>query len=136
MRVFAQVLREKGNRKDVSLYPKTRPALAEAEAIARLLKIAKCVDTPVIIVHLSSKEGYEEVRRAREQGQTVYVETCPQYLLLDESRYLLPGNEGRKYMIAPPLGQRRIRRYCGGRSPTVRCRPSVPITAASIHRRR
>lgn len=100
---LAQVLREKGNRKDVSLYPKTRPALAEAEAIARLLKIAKCVDTPVIIVHLSSKEGYEEVRRAREQGQTVYVETCPQYLLLDESRYLLPGNEGRKYMIAPPL---------------------------------
>lgn len=67
------------------------------------MKIAACVDTPVIIVHLSSKEGYEEVKHAREKGNEVFVETCPQYLLLDESRYKLPGGEGRMYMIAPPL---------------------------------
>ena len=90
-------------RTQVKDYPKTRPALAEAEAVSRILKIAKCVDTPIIIVHLSSKEGYAEVMRAREQGQTVYVETCPQYLVMDESLYALPENEGKKYMIAPPL---------------------------------
>ncbi len=84
-----ETLRNKGSRKNVADYPDTRPALAEAEAIGRLLKIARCVDTPVIIVHLSSKEGYEEIRRARDAGQTVYVETCPQYLLLDRSRYEL-----------------------------------------------
>ncbi len=98
-----QVLRKKGGRSQVSDYPWTRPALAEAEAISRILKIAACVDTPVIIVHLSSKEGYEEIRRARERGQKVYVETCPQYLLMDEKLYSLPDNEGRNYMIAPPL---------------------------------
>lgn len=101
---LAEVLKEKGSRKNVADYPGTRPALAEAEAISRILKIAKCVDTPVIIVHLSSKEGYEEICRAREHGQTVYVETCPQYLLMDEQRYMGDDNaENRKYMIAPPL---------------------------------
>lgn len=97
------VQREKGNRRHVSDYPGTRPALAEAEAISRVLKIAACVGTPVIIVHLSSKEGYEEILRAREKGQVVYVETCPQYLLMDDSRYRLLGQEARKYMVAPPL---------------------------------
>lgn len=99
-----EVLEEKGSRRNVADYPGTRPALAGAEAISRILKIAKCVDTPVIIVHLSSKEGYEEICRAREKGQTVYVETCPQYLLMDEQRYMGGDNaENRKYMIAPPL---------------------------------
>lgn len=98
-----QVIQEKGNRKNVADYPGTRPALCEAEAVNRLLAIAKCADAPVIIVHLSSKEGYEEVKRARKRGQTVYVETCPQYLVMDESLYALAENEGKKYMIAPPL---------------------------------
>ena len=98
-----ETLREKGDRKQVADYPATRPALAEAEAVSRILKIAKCVDTPVIIVHLSSKEGYAEIEHARAQGQTVYVETCPQYLVMDDSRYALDDNEGKKYMIAPPL---------------------------------
>lgn len=92
-----------GGRKSVKDYPGTRPALAEAEAVSRILKLAKCAGTPVIIVHLSSKEGYAEIMHAREGGQTVYAETCPQYLVMDDSRYSLPGNEGRKYMIAPPL---------------------------------
>lgn len=100
---LAQLKRDKGNREQVKDYPATRPAEAEAEAINRILKIAKCVDTPVIIVHLSSKEGLAEIRRAREQGQQVYVETCPQYLVMDESKYALPNHTGRNYMIAPPL---------------------------------
>ena len=43
---------KKGGRKDIADYPDTRPALAEAEAVGRLLKIAKCAGVPVIIVHL------------------------------------------------------------------------------------
>lgn len=98
-----QVLAEKGNRRSIADYPATRPDLAEAEAVNRVLKIAKCVDTPVIIVHLSSQAGYRELMLARETGQKVYAETCPQYLVMDESCYALPGYEGEKYAIAPPL---------------------------------
>ncbi len=86
-----------------SAHPKTRPAVVEAEAIDRLLKIAELVDTPVIIVHLSSGEGYQEIKYARLRGQEIFLETCPQYLLLDESVYELPGFESSKYVIAPTI---------------------------------
>ena len=87
----------------VSSHPKTRPAEVEAEAVSRLLRIAEIADSPVIIVHLSSKEGYGEVKKARERGQKVYLETCTQYLLLDQSLYDLPKPECFKYVIAPPV---------------------------------
>ena len=86
-----------------SAHSKTRPAAVEAEAVSRLLKIGALAKAPVIVVHLSSGIGYQEVKYARERGQEVYVETCPQYLLLDESLYDLPGFEGGRYVIAPPL---------------------------------
>ncbi len=92
----------KGNL-SVIAHKKTRPAPVEAEAIGRLLKIAGLADSPVIIVHLSSGEGYQEVKYARERGQEIYLETCPQYLLLNESVYDLPGFEGSKYVISPTL---------------------------------
>jgi len=87
----------------VRSHPATRPAAAEAEAVNRLLRIAEIADAPVIIVHLSSAEGLKAVDQARQRGQTVFVETCPQYLLLDDRLYDLPGFEGAKYVISPPL---------------------------------
>ena len=99
--------KNKGGRKDVSDYPWTRPKEAEAEAVHRLLAIAKCVDTPVIVVHLSTAAGYREILRAREAGQIVYVETCPQYLVMDEEKYSLTAEEARHYMIAPPLRRKK-----------------------------
>lgn len=84
-------------------HPLTRPDLAEAEAIDRLLKLAEAAQAPVIVVHLSSGAGYQEIKNARENGQEIYVETCPQYLLLDDSSYSLPGFKGAGYVCSPPL---------------------------------
>lgn len=84
-------------------HPKSRPDDVEAEAISRYLYIASLADTPVHIVHLSTQKGLMEVKKARSRGQKVYVETCPQYLLMDENRYQLPDFEGAKYVISPPL---------------------------------
>lgn len=86
-----------------SAHPLSRPACIEAEAINRLLTIARLVDVPVVVVHLSSGEGYRAIQSAAETGQKVYIETCPQYLLMDDSKYLLPGFEGAKYVCSPPL---------------------------------
>ena len=86
-----------------SAHPRTRPDLAEAEAVGRLLKMARIADTPVVVVHTTCAAALEEVRAARAASQKVFVETCPQYLLLDDGRYDLPGFEGAKYVCAPPL---------------------------------
>lgn len=87
----------------VALHPKSRPAEVEAEAVGRLLTIAKLAKTPVNIVHLSSELGLKQVRRARAEGQQVFAETCPQYLILDDSEYSRPGFEGAAFVCAPPL---------------------------------
>ena len=84
-------------------HPLVRPDTMEAEAVHRLLVIAKEADAPVMIVHLTNRKAFEEVMRARTQGQTVYAETCPQYLLLDDSVYEKPDFEGAKYVCAPPI---------------------------------
>lgn len=85
-------------------HPRTRPVCAEAEAVGRLLRIAQAADCPVVIVHLTSQEALQEVERARRRGQTVYVETCPQYLLLDSSVYDNPDfSSAARYVCAPPL---------------------------------
>jgi dihydropyrimidinase len=83
-------------------HPRTRPARMEAEAIHRLLALAQTTGTPLVLAHLSCALGLEEVRRARARGQVVWVETCPQYLLLDEKEYQRPGFEGAKFVMAPP----------------------------------
>lgn len=83
-------------------HPLTRPDLMEAEAIHRLLSLAHVTRTPLVLAHLSCALGLEEVRAARARGATVWVETCPQYLLLDEKEYHRSGFEGAKFVMAPP----------------------------------
>ena len=87
-----------------SSHPRTRPNPLEAEAVSHLLRMAQVADCPVIIVHLSTKEAMEEVRAARKRGQTVYVETCPHYLLLEDSVYDAPDYlDAAQFVCAPPI---------------------------------
>lgn len=85
-------------------HPRTRPACLEAEAVGRLLRIAQAADCPVVIVHLTNHQALDEVEAARKRGQKVYVETCPQYLLLDDSVYDNPDySAAARYVCAPPI---------------------------------
>ena len=86
---------------DAAAHPLSRPALVEAEAVARLMRIAQLAGTPVWVVHLSTAAGLEEAQRARARGQSVLLETCPQYFALDEGRYAEP--DAAKYVLSPPL---------------------------------
>lgn len=81
----------------------SRPPMLEAEATSRLMKIAELTKSKVCVVHLSCKESLDEVLKAKERGVDVVVETCPQYLLLNEDKYKLEGFEGAKYVMSPPL---------------------------------
>jgi dihydropyrimidinase len=87
-------------------HQRTRPPALEREALGRLSTIAELLDAQHYIVHLSAGETIEEVRRARQRGSKVVAETCPQYLLLDDSLYGTPDSddlEVRQYVMSPPL---------------------------------
>lgn len=84
----------------------TRPNEAEAESVARAVHLAKTAgDSNLYIVHMSAKESLYEVKLAREKGQkNIFVETCTQYLMLTDDKFVEGGSkEGIKYILAPPL---------------------------------
>jgi dihydropyrimidinase len=81
-------------------YLASRPHFAEAEAVGRAIEIAGFARCPLYVVHLSTAAGLEHIARARTRGQTVYAETCPQYLLLTDAE--MPRQKGLA-KIAPPL---------------------------------
>ena len=88
-------------------HPLSRPAEVEAEAVNRFCYLGKLAGAPINIVHLSTRLGLEEIRKARKEGGGdhfhVYVESCPQYMFFDDSVYSLPDFEGAKYVCSPPL---------------------------------
>lgn len=87
-------------------HPASRPPAVEAEAVCRWLTIAERASAPVNVVHLSTKRGLEMARQARARGQKLYLESCPQYFLLDDAVYRLPGFESAKYVFSPPARTR------------------------------
>lgn len=81
----------------------TRPPEAEGEATHRVITLAKLAEAPLYIVHLSAFQALDEVTAARDRGQPVFAETCPQYLFLSYDNYEEPGFDGAKYVMSPPL---------------------------------
>ncbi len=84
-------------------HPLSRPPEAEHEAIQRVVQLAAVSGVTLYIVHVSTAGGAAAIASAVERGQSVYGETCPQYLLLTKELYELDGFEGAKYVCSPPL---------------------------------
>src|SRR5439155_959404 len=78
--------------------------LAEEEAVARTLALARLADAPVYLVHLTTADSLELVRAARRRGQTVWAEACTHHLLLDEGCYARA--EPDRFLVVPPLRPR------------------------------
>ncbi|MDP2423240.1 MAG: dihydropyrimidinase [Bacteroidales bacterium] len=81
----------------------SRPGHTESEAVKRAIELADQALCPLYIVHVSAKESLEHIRTAQQQGQRVYAETCPQYLLLDDRKYDGPFEQTAPYVLSPPL---------------------------------
>lgn len=85
-------------------YPLSRPAIAEVEAIRRVILLARFSNVPLYIVHISTATGAGAVEKARYHEQIVFGETCPQYLLLDQNRYQHKDPlYAAAHICAPPL---------------------------------
>ena len=87
----------------------TRPEIAETEATGRIIDMAYGGNHPLYIVHLTCEGALNRVREATKRNQKVNIETCIQYLLLDESLYESPGFEGSKWIMSPPLRKEKDR---------------------------
>jgi len=73
-------------RDDLAAWNEQSPDFLEAENVHRACYFAGKVGCPINIVHLSSREALNEVRRHRRTNAApVHVETCPHYLLLDDA---------------------------------------------------
>jgi len=93
-------------RTDPIYHALTRPPEIEGEATNRLIVLAHVAGAAVYIVHLTCQQALAAVTAARAAGQTVFAETCPQYLVLDIDALKKPGFEGAKYVWSPPLREK------------------------------
>jgi dihydropyrimidinase len=91
-------LRQKEDPKEV--FVKTRPDYLEAEAVYRAIAIAAVMRCPLYLAHVSSGRGVVPIQQAREEGQVVYAETCPQYLSLTDE---ILQRTGPLAKVGPPL---------------------------------
>ena len=92
---------EKQNNLGIKFLPLTRPVYTETEAIRRLAEFSRVTDCPVYVVHVSSGEGAEAIKRERARGIKILGETGPQYLYLDNSRFNEPN--GHYWSCCPPI---------------------------------
>jgi dihydropyrimidinase len=90
-------------------HPMSRPPEVEIEAVKRALQMAETTGCRLYIVHVSTGKAMADIEQARaaaklqKRSMTLFTETCPQYLLLDDREYLRPGFEAAAYVISPPL---------------------------------
>ncbi len=90
----------------LAYHAESRPAVAEAEAVARGLLFSRATGSPVYFVHLSNPLSVDLIAEARERGIPAIAETCPHFLTLDDSLYA--GPEASRYVMTPPLRDKRM----------------------------
>lgn len=92
---------------DPGRHHESRPPAVEAEGVHHLMTFAELTGAATYIVHLSCQEALAEALAARQRGVRVSVETLIQYLTLDKSYAEKPRFEGAKFVMSPPLRDKR-----------------------------
>ncbi len=85
----------------------SRPVAVEAEGVHHLATFAELTGAHVYVVHTSCADALAAARRARARGVALWVETVIPYLVLDKTCAERADFEGAKYVMSPPLRERR-----------------------------
>ncbi len=80
----------------------SRPAVAEVEAVGRVLIFGEEAGCPVYPVHLSVGRSARLIAAARRRGVLALGETCPHFLVADDRVYADPARAAR-FIHTPPL---------------------------------
>jgi dihydropyrimidinase len=85
----------------------SRPPIVEAEGVNHLLTFAELTGAHVYTVHTSCDEAVRTALGFRYRGTNVWIEAVVPHLVLDKSYAERPGFEGAKYVMSPPLRDKR-----------------------------
>jgi dihydropyrimidinase len=80
---------------------KSRPNESEIDMVRSIIELLRLTGARAWIAHVSTPEAAIAIAQAQGEGVRVWAETCPQYVFLDNSRYL--GNDPELYVCSPPL---------------------------------
>ena len=106
--VLAEQLIEKGKTSPY-FHGVARAWQMEEEATHRAIMLSNLTGAPLYVVHVSAKQAVEQLAWARDNGQNVFGETCPQYLYLSLEDQLGASSEewgdfeGAKWVCSTPL---------------------------------
>lgn len=81
-------------------HTRSRPPVSEYETVSKLLLLTEEHNLPVFFCHISTPEACEIIKAAKAKGRTVYLETCPHYLLFTEESLEHLGSFAK---CSPPL---------------------------------
>ncbi len=103
--VHAEVMGEeiKSELINFSEFLESRPKKMEDDAISLLIKLCREYDTHIHIVHLSSSNSIEPIRKAKAEGLKLTVETCPHYLYFCSEE--VPQYDAR-FKCTPPIREK------------------------------
>ena len=96
----ACLITPRGASRKYSDYLASRPVEAEHSAIELMVRLMEWCPTPIHIVHLSSATSLDIIRRARDRGLPITVETCPHYLTFAAEE--IPDG-ATEFKCAPPI---------------------------------
>ena len=91
------------NKTEPKYHPLSRPSLCEADAVKNAIDMAHEANCTLYVVHVSAKESVEHIAQAQQIGYKVIGETCPHYLVLDDSKYEGTFEQTAPYVLSPPL---------------------------------
>lgn len=98
----AQLLADGNNGPEAHAY--SRPPEVEGEATNRAIMIADMAGVPVYIVHTSSEQAHEAIRRARQNGIRAFGEPLIQHLTLDDREYANQDwDHAARRVMSPPF---------------------------------
>ena len=88
----------------------SRPESVETEGTHRFATFLENTGAAGYVVHLSCEGALKAALAARERGVKLFIESVVPHLMLDRSYAERPGIEGMKYVMSPPLRDRRNQR--------------------------
>ncbi|NON61330.1 amidohydrolase family protein [Acidianus sp. DSM 29099] len=102
-----EYLKQRFNGKDALFHAMSRPPEVEEEAVNRFSVISYFTNVKSYVVHISSPNSLKIIDEWSRKGGKIKAETCPHYLVFDESMY--KRNDGFRFIMSPPLRSKEAR---------------------------